>query len=179
MRSKTLIGVLFALSALTGTAVAQQQTPLTDLAAVKDLLKEIRVNPYPPPRERSAQLVVAWIRRIDVATIDQATIDEMIALLDDKSDSVRGRMAIALGLIGESAKRSVPALQKAFIKGKEIVSDPQYKQPGPRPNALFPGSSSADSICFALAKLEAMSPPECVDGHYQAPDQPAANPAAN
>src|SRR5215471_1950917 len=173
------LAAVLLLAALPSAAAAQPGTPLTDLAAVKDLLKEIRVNPYPPPRERSAQLVVAWIRRIDVATIDQATIDDMIALLDDKSDSVRGRMAIALGLIGEPAKRSVPALQKAFIKGKEIVSDPQYKQPGPRPNALFPGSSSADSICFALAKFEVMGPPECVDGYYQAPDQPAANPAEN
>jgi len=174
MRTKTIAAVIVALAAFAAPATAQQGQK-DDLTTVKDLLKEIKINPYPPPRERSAQLVVAWIRRMDVSAIDQMTIDELIGLLDDKSDSVRGRMAIALGIIGPAAKRSIPALEKAFVKGKEVVSDPAYKQPGPRPNALFPGSSSADSICFALAKLEATSPPECVDGHYnyQSPTAPA------
>ena len=174
LRLKISVAMLLALGALAGPA-AGQQGPQDDLTTVKGLLKEIRINPYPPPRERSAQLVVAWVRRMDISTIDQATIDEMVSLLEDKSDSVRGRMAIALGIIGPAAKGSIPALQKAFVKGKEVVSDPAYKPAGPRPNALFPGSSSADSICFAFAKLEATAPPECVDGHYQAPQPAAAN----
>src|SRR6185436_19680598 len=174
MRMKTTVAALLALAALAGPAVAQQGQQ-DDLTTVKGLLREIKINPYPPPRERSAQLVVAWVRRMDIATIDQATVDEMVGLLEDKSDSVRGRMAIALGIIGPAAKSAIPALEKAFVKGKEVVSDPAYKPAGPRPNALFPGSSSADSICFALAKLEAPSPPECVDGHYQAPLGPVAN----
>jgi hypothetical protein len=168
--------LLIALAAL--PAAAQDRAPPGDLANLKTMLLQLKVNPYPPPRERSAQLLVALIRRMDVSTIDKATIDEIAGLLEDKSDTVRGRMAIALGNIGEPAKHTAPALEKAFARAKEYIASAQNTpQPsiGYRNNGL---GTSADSICFALAKLEANVPPGCVEGRYE-PSPPSTAPTAN
>jgi len=164
---------LVLLLALSGLSVAAQElAPPSDLANLKGLLLQLKVNPYPPPRERSAQLLVGLIRRMDVTMIDRPTIDEIASFLDDNSDAVRGRMAIALGNIGEPAKHTVPALERAFERAKEYIATAQNRvQPaiGYRNYGL---GTSADSICFALQKLEATIPPGCVEGRYE-PSPPA------
>jgi hypothetical protein len=153
-------------------AAAQNQDTNDDLAALKAQLLQLKVNPYPPPRERSAQILVAIVRRMDVTTIDKATIDEIAGFLEDDSDTVRGRMAIALGNIGPAAMYTVPALQKAFERAKEAgansVNNPQAS-PITRNYGL---GTSADSICFALMRLGAFPPDGCLDGRYQ-PQPPA------
>lgn len=157
--------------------MAQGQTPADDLAALKAQLLQLKVNPYPPPRERSAQILVAIVRRMDVSVIDMATIDEIAGLLEDDSDTVRGRMAIALGNIGPAAKHTVPALQKAFERAKEHAAAAENNPPSRSApfnrNYGFGLSTSADSICFALMRLEAFPPDGCLDGRYQAPQPPA------
>ena len=88
--AKTMIAA--ALLACAGLPVmAQGQSPDDDLAALKAQLQQLKVNPFPPPRERSAQILVAIVRRMDVSVIDKATIDEIAGLLEDNSDTVRGR----------------------------------------------------------------------------------------
>ena len=151
--------------------MAQGQNASDDLAALKAQLLQLKVNPYPPPRERSAQILVAIIRRIDVTVIDMATIDEIAGLLEDNSDAVRGRMAIALGNIGPPAKHTVPALEKAFVRAKESMADAQNNPQASPTIRNFGLGTSADSICFALMRLEAFPPDGCLDGRYQ-PQQP-------
>jgi len=170
------IAAAFLLAVVGLPAFAQvQATPPSDLDNLKAVLLQLKMNPYPPPRERSAQLLVALIRRMDVSTIDKATVDEIAGLLEDNSDAVRGRAAIALGNIGEPAKHTVPALEKAFVRGKEYIT---AVQSNPQPRGGFRNfglGTSADSICFALAKLEAaMVPPGCVDGRYDPQVEPSA-----
>jgi hypothetical protein len=172
MTLKSVAALLLVLAAVPATAQTQQAP--NDLETVKGLLKEIRINPYPPPRERSAQLLVAWIRRMDVSTIDQATIDDIASLLEDKSDTVRSRMAIALGNIGLPAKRTVPALEKAFVKAKDYMAEIKSNPPVRFGIPNYTGATSADSICFALMKLEAPMPAGCTDGHYEQ-QQPATS----
>jgi len=178
MRFATAMSVALLL-ALTGPpAAAQDRAPPGDLANLKTMLLQLKVNPYPPPRERSAQLLVALIRRMDVSTIDRATIDEIAGLLEDNSDAVRGRMAIALGNIGEPAKHTVPALEKAFARAKDYVA---ASQNSPQPAVGYRNfglGTSADSICYALAKLEASVPPGCVEGRYE-PSPPATGTTTN
>ena len=185
MRLGTVLSAA-ALLALAGfPAIAQGQNGSDDLTALKAQLLQLKVNPYPPPRERSAQLLVAIVRRMDVSVIDQATIDEIAGLLEDNSDAVRGRMAIALGNIGAPAKHTVPALEKAFVRAKEFVAavqnNPAPRMPGYRNYGL---ATSADSICFALARLEAATPQGCMDGRYEPPSaatptEPPPGAAAN
>ena len=159
-----------ALLALAGLpAFAQIEATNTDLAALKAQLLQLKVNPYPPPRERSAQILVAVVRRMDVSTIDKATIDEIAGLLEDNSDAVRGRMAIALGNIGAPAKHTVPALQKAFVRAKEFMAAAQNDPQPPNNYRNYGLSTSADSICFALMRLEATLPDGCRDGRYEPP----------
>ena len=156
-------------------ALAQGQNAADDLAALKAQLLQLKVNPFPPPRERSAQILVAIVRRMDVSVIDMATIDEIAGLLEDNSDTVRGRMAIALGNIGPAAKHTAPALQKAFARAKELIAANQANPPSPSApfnrNYGFGLGTSADSICFALMRLEEFPPDGCLDGRYQ-PEQP-------
>src|SRR5262245_54037648 len=128
---------LFALAGI--SASAQERVP-TDLEALKATLLQLKLNPYPPPRERSAQILVAIIRRMDVSTIDKATIDEIAGLLEDNSDAVRARPAIALGKSGESAKSTWPALEKASVKAKDSSAT---SQPGAAPPSATGISGSA------------------------------------
>ena len=172
MRFARVLSVATLLALAGGPDVAQGQGGSDDLTALKAQLLQLRVNPYPPPRERSAQILVAIIRRMDVSVIDKATIDEIAGLLEDNSDAVRGRMAIALGNIGAPAKHTVPALEKAFVKAKEYVAAGQNN---PQPSIGYRNyglGTSADSICFALAKLEAPAPMGCIDGRYESPTAP-------
>ena len=164
--------------------VAQGQGGSDDLTALKAQLLQLKVNPYPPPRERSAQILVAIIRRMDVSVIDKPTIDEIAGLLEDNSDAVRGRMAIALGNIGAPAKHTVPALEKAFVRAKDSIATGQRNLQPTIGYRTFGLGTSADSICFALAKLEAVTPPGCVDGRYEPPSaatptEPAPGAAGN
>ena len=155
------------------SAAAQIPAPPSDVENLKTLLLQLKVNPYPPPRERSAQLIVALVRRMDVSMIDRMTIDDIAGLLDDNSDAVRGRMAIALGNIGEPAKHTVPALEKAFVRGKDYLAAAQINPPPNVGYRNFGVGSSVDSVCFALLKLEAATlPPGCKDGRYD-PEPPA------
>jgi hypothetical protein len=176
MRGATILSVAALLTLAGLPAVAQGQNGNDDLAALKTQLLQLKVNPYPPPRERSAQILSALIRRMDVSVIDKATIDEIAGLLEDNSDTVRGRMAIALGNIGAPAKHTVPALEKAFVRAKEYVAAGQSNlQPtiGFRAYGL---GTSADSICDALAKLEAPAPTGCIQvgsvWRYESPTAP-------
>jgi hypothetical protein len=154
------------------TAAQDQDTTNDDIAALKSQLLQLRVNPFPPPRERSAQIIVAIVRRMDASTIDKATIDEIAGLLDDKSDTVRGRMAIALGNIGEAAKYTVPALLKAFERSKDAAAEARNNPQASPMIRNYGLGTSADSICFALMKLEAFPPEGCLDGRYQTPQSP-------
>lgn len=172
MRFARTLSAAFVLALAGFSAAAQIPAPPTDLENLKTLLLQMKVNPYPPPRERAAQLIVALVRRMDVTTIDRTTIDDIAGLLDDNSDAVRGRMAIALGNIGEPAKHTVPALEKAFVRAKEYLTAAQNNPPPPSGYRNFGVGSSADSVCFALLKLEANLPPGCKDGRYE-PEPPA------
>jgi hypothetical protein len=166
----TSLVLLLAISGL--SAAAQELAPPSDLANLKALLVQLKVNPYPPPRERSAQLLVGLIRRMDASAIDRPTIDEIAGFLEDSSDAVRGRMAIALGNIGEPAKHTVPALEKAFERAKEYVAEARNGAQPPAGYRNYGLGTSADSICFALQKLEATVPPGCLEGRYE-PSPPA------
>lgn len=68
--------------------------------------------------------------------IDDQTIDEIAALLADKSDAVRYYAAISLGYVGHRAARALPALQAAL----RLVSQPQTNTIGPDlgSNAVLP-----------------------------------------
>lgn len=178
MQVVSIISAAFLLSFGALPAAAQdlqQQQQRDDLANLKSLLLQLKVNPFPPPRERSAQLLAALVRRMDVSAIDRATIDEIAGLLEDNSDAVRGRVAIALGNIGQPAKHTVPALEKAFVRAKEHIA---ASQNNPQPAYGYRNyglGTSADSICFALQRLEAATiPAGCVDGRYEPQVEPSA-----
>jgi hypothetical protein len=176
MRLVTVLSAALMLAASGLSATAQQTAPPGDLATLKSLLLQLKVNPYPPPRERSAQLLVALVRRMDTSLIDRASIDEIAGFLEDNSDAVRGRMAIALGNIGEPAKHTVPALEKAFARAKEYIASANT---APQPTIGYRNvglGTSADSICFALQRLEATVPEGCLDGRYEPSGSPRPNP---
>jgi hypothetical protein len=153
----------------------EQQQRRDDFESLKLLLLQLKVNPYPPPRERSAQLLAALVRRMDRSMIDRPTIDEMAGYLEDNSDVVRGRVAIALGNIGEAANHTVPALEKAFVRAKEHIAASQNNPQPAYGYRNYGRGTSADSICFALQRLEAATiPAGCVDGRYEPEVAPSA-----
>jgi hypothetical protein len=138
-----------------------------DLVLIKEGIQNVRSEPEPTVRERSAATLVRDIQRIDRTSIEDATIDELIGLLNDDSDAVRYRIAMAIAAIGPRAKRAAPALENAFELAKQYILYIQHRNFIFSGFDYYTGTSSTDPICYALHEIGAPSPPGCVDGHFE------------
>ena len=101
--------------------------------------------------DRAAHLAeyIASRGPLDVANVEAPVVDDMAALLEDNTDLVRFYAAASLGFLGPSARRAIPALEKALERRegeRGIVSG----QPRVFPTAV----SSAQAICAALTKID-------------------------
>jgi hypothetical protein len=113
---------------------------------------------------RDAELLAKMVRRQDYILVKAAEIDALIALLENDNDWIRSSAAAALGNLKSSARRAVPALEKALRErecvGGALTSTPIIREalkeigrvpPTPRmdcPSPVFSGwqSQSASDI---------------------------------
>jgi hypothetical protein len=98
--------------------------------------------------------------------IDVKTVDDIASLLDDESDRVRARIAMALASIGPSAARAAPALEKAFVRAIDHIEDVQHQNFVNSGFEVFTGQTSANEICYAFQRIAHSPPPDCVNGYY-------------
>jgi HEAT repeat protein len=101
--------------------------------------------------DRAAHLAeyIASRGPLAVAEVEAPIVDDMAELLEDNADLVRFYAAASLGFLGPSARRAIPALEKALERRegeRGIVSG----QPRVFPTAV----SSAQAICVALTKID-------------------------
>jgi len=101
--------------------------------------------------DRAAHLAefIASRGPLDVANIEAPVVDDMAELLEDNADLVRFYAAASLGFLGPSARRAIPALEKALERRegeRGIVSG--------QPNVFRTAVSSEQAICAALSKID-------------------------
>ena len=149
-------------------AAAQNRRHPYDLAALKAQLLQLKVNPYPPPRERSAQILVASSangrehhRRRRSTRLQALSTTTAIPC----AAGWRSRSAISAPRRSIRCRRSRrPSRGPRTSSGANSVNNPQAS---PRIRNYGLGTS-ADSICFALMRLEAIPARRVQDGRYRA-----------
>jgi HEAT repeat protein len=120
-------------------------------------------------RERLAGYLIDDVERTPPPAIEEAAIDQIINLLNDDSDAVRGRIAMAIGAIGPRAQRATPTLENALELARQYITYIQERNFVNSGFPIFTGTSSATDMCMALKDIGAPSPPDCFDGWYGEP----------
>jgi hypothetical protein len=109
--------------------------------------------------DRAAHLAeyIASRGPLDVSNVEAPVVDDMAQLLEDNTDLVRFYAAASLGFLGPSARRAIPALEKALARRegeRGIVSG--------QPRVFTSPVSSLLAICAALTKIDlSRVPPNC------------------
>jgi HEAT repeat protein len=141
--------------ALLGASVVRAQSIDTEIA---ERLAEVQSATDPSTRiDRAAHLAeyIASRGPLDVANVEPPIVDGMAELLEDNADLVRFYAAASLGFLGPSARRAIPALEKALEQREEergIVSG--------QPRVFTSPVSSLLAICAALTKIDLSRVPQ-------------------
>jgi hypothetical protein len=98
--------------------------------------------------------------------IDEASIDQIIDLLNDDSDAVRGKVAMAIAAIGPRARRATPALEDALELARQYITFAAARNFIFSGFPIYTGPSSAHDICHAFKEIGAPEPPDCFNGYY-------------
>ena len=134
--------------ALCASAVAAQSID-TEIA---ERVASVQSATDPSTRiDRAAHLAeyIASRGPLDVADVEAPVVDDMAELLNDNADLVRFYAAASLGFLGPTARRAIPALEKALERRegeRGIVAG--------QPNVFTSAVSSEQAICAALTKID-------------------------
>jgi hypothetical protein len=135
--------------ALIGASAVAAQTIDTEIA---ERVAEVQSAADPSTRiDRAANLAeyIASRGALDIADVEPPVVDDMAELLEDNTDLVRFYAAASLGFLGPSARRAIPALEKALEQRegeRGIVSG--------QPRVFTSPVSSLLAICAALTKID-------------------------
>ena len=142
-------------SALLGASAVCAQSIDTEIA---ERVAEVQSATDPSTRiDRAAHLAeyIASRGPLDVANVEPPIVDGMAELLEDNADLVRFYAAASLGFLGPSARRAIPALEKALEQRegeRGIVSG--------QPRVFTSPVSSSLAICAALTKIDLSRVPQ-------------------
>jgi hypothetical protein len=109
-----------------------------------ETMAKVREGKTSNARTDAAERLATLTRRINPDKVDDATLTEMVSLLDTEEDSVRLWVATALGNIGPRAKAAVPKLLKIL----------------PEVDCLRRNLTSAPAVRLALKRMGEKVPPE-------------------
>jgi hypothetical protein len=117
-------------------------------------------------RQRLAGHLIDDVEATPPSAIDEASIDQIVDLLNDDSDAVRGKVAMAIAAIGPRARRATPALEHALELARQYITFAVARNLIFSGFPIYTGPSSADDICHALREIGAPEPPDCFNGYY-------------
>jgi len=152
--------LLPALALAAATLAAPQGAPAAQLsigAEVANRIASIEKASTTDARIESAAHLAEYIASrgpVEISNLDPPIIDGMAQLLTDNDDWVRFYVAAALGFLGPSARRAIPALERAL----ERTEPPKDILPGQ--TRMFSGITSAQAICAAFAKIDLTRTPD-------------------
>jgi hypothetical protein len=146
MRLALLIVAALALLGAQGAAAQSLDDEISSRIAMVESAVDTSVR-----IDRAAHLAeyVASRRPLDLSSVEPPVVDEMAALLDDDVDLVRFYAAAALGFLGASARRAIPALERALAR-REAERGLVFGQP----RVFSSPVSSLQAICAALSRID-------------------------
>ena len=120
-----------------------RSTATSDLKRqLSETMAKIRDGETSMSRTEAAEHLATLTHGINPDKVDDATLTEMISLLDTHEDSVRAWVAASLGHLGRRAKVAIPRLQKLL----------------PEVDCLQGSLTSAPFIRVALKRMGAVPP---------------------
>jgi hypothetical protein len=144
--------------------------------AIKEQVDVIVATDLDIQREEFVASLIRMLSEKDLTTADDASIDQVARLLADDNDPIRGEAAMALGLFGPRAQRTVPELKRAMERYERELADEQalLLQLGESPDnpgwLVTADTRSPDEICRALVLIGDNAPPEhCAGDRYAGP----------
>ena len=136
--------------------LASAQTPPSP-ARVTELINTIKTSQILGDRYIAAQELPNIVSQLPPASVNDATINALTALLSSEEIFVVHYAALSLGSLGPRAARSVPQLQAAMAKVRQLRARAGY-QVNPQ--------GAEEGLCFALERTGANSP-DCENGQYR------------
>ena len=127
-----------------GAGYISGQPALVD--QLKDAIKTVRTNSMSSRARYEAEKRLASLTsQVLPKNVDDATLADLISLLDITDDSVRGWVAVSLGNLGVRARPAIPKLLAILAEVE---------------NCKFNSLSSAAAIRPALSRMGEKPPPE-------------------
>ncbi len=154
-RLKPIVMLTLGFAVLAGFALAQ--TPPSP-ARIAELINTIKTSRILGDRYIAAQELPNVTSQIAPASINDATVTSITALLGSEEIFVVHYAALSLASMGPRAARAIPQLQAALGKVRESRA-----RGGFRVNP----QGAEEGLCLALDRTGAPEPPDCRDGQFQ------------
>lgn len=155
-RFKSLMGLMLGLAALAGGALAQ--TPPSP-ARISELINTIKTSQVLGDRYIAAQELPNVTSQIEPASINDATVTAIAALLTSQEIFVVHYAALSLASMGPRARGAVPQLQAALGRVRQMRARAGGFQINPQ--------GAEEGLCLAFERIGAPDPPGCRNGQFQ------------
>jgi hypothetical protein len=155
-RFKSLIGPTLGLAVLAGAAAAQTAP---SPARITELINTIKTSEILGDRYIAAQELPNVTSQIEPASINDATVTAITALLSSQEIFVVHYAALSLASMGPRAARAVPQLQAALGRVRQMRQRAGGFQVNPQ--------GAEEGLCLAFDRIGAPDPPDCRDGQYR------------
>jgi hypothetical protein len=135
--------------------VAAQTAPSP--ARVNELIDTIKTSKILGDRYIAAQELPNVVSQLPPASVSDAMVNTLTALLSSEEIFVVHYAALSLGSLGPRAARAIPQLQAAMGKVREARARAGY-QVNPQ--------GAEEGLCFAFERMDVKAP-DCEDGQYR------------
>jgi hypothetical protein len=156
MTIRALSIACFALGCVLFAGIAAAQTPPSP-ARVNELINTIRTSKILGDRYIAAQELPNVVSQLEPASVNDAMVNTLTALLSSDEIFVVHYAALSLGSLGPRAARSIPQLQAAMGKVRQARARGGF-QVNPQ--------GAEEGLCFALERTGANSS-DCENGQYR------------
>jgi len=146
-----------ALGFAVAAGVALAQTPPSP-ARVAELINTIKTSQILGDRYIAAQELPNVVSQLPPASVSDATVNTLTALLSSEEIFVVHYAALSLGSLGPRAARAIPQLQAAMGKVRQLRARGGF-QVNPQ--------GAEEGLCFALERTGAPNAPDCENGQYR------------
>jgi hypothetical protein len=149
------IGSLTLVCALLAGFAAAQTPPSP--TRVTELINTIKTSKILGDRYIAAQELPNVVSQLPPASVNDAMVNTLTALLSSEEIFVVHYAALSLGSLGPRAARAIPQLQAAMGKVRELRARAGY-QVNPQ--------GAEEGLCFALERMM-VNAPDCENGQYR------------
>jgi hypothetical protein len=120
--------------------------PMVTVSSIAEGIKKIKNERSITQKTEYAYRLRLMFNKLPPDAIDDRTLSELAAMLEDRNDSVRFWIAASLGKIGPRARQTIPALENA-LKKVECAPGSLTSEPAIRAALAEIGKNPLPRVC--------------------------------